>query len=248
MEKNIVFIINSNEFSQKIVENFINEKFKIILLVDDLDYFKDQFFDIWDKFENILTFENIKNLEKYENLYLVSLINLNDDGANLKSLQLISLLKSLHYKKLIFVNQFLNEKSKRNNLAYNNIYESYLNELAIVNLLTNFHILRIGQIGNSIINTPFEYLLSEIKRILISDKPVPQFPYLTSFILKCKTKPLLGNINFNYCDIQVKKDDLYIQYSKFHKINEIHKVGKGLILTGLFFKATSLILQKFLKI
>ena len=108
-------------------------------------------------------------------------------------------------------------------------------------MLKNYQILRIGE------TIDLDKLTTELKKLL-NEKSIPKYPYLTRFYLRLKIRPILQNVGFSYSDLQIKQDDLIIEYPKFQNVLYLHKAGKAFILTGLAFKLSTLILQKFLKI
>jgi hypothetical protein len=256
-EKNILFILNTNEYSQFIVKSFLEEKkYKIILIVDNLEYFKEIFFDIWDKFELVINnkqtdMQVLKSLEGYHNLNIVNFINLNEEG-NFKPMTLMHLLKQINYAKLIFINQFLDNKRKRANYEYNNLYESYLNEVAITRKLKNYYIIRTGILVHKVdmesikLGTAVEDLILDIRSI-INMRNEAQYSYLISNITMLNLRPLYENINFVYNDKMGIENKMIIQYCKFPNIYDMHKSGKNLIIYGFLFKLTTLILHRCLK-
>jgi hypothetical protein len=256
--KTIAFIINNNEYSDQIVKSFIEDgRYKIILLVNDLNFFKTHFFDIWDKFESIIEISEdesvTKSLQKYKIDHLISIMNLNSEESK-ENLGLIKLFKKLNYKNLIFVNQFLNKKQKRVNFAFNEVYLKYLSELAIVHTLNNYHIIRIGkivskeefEIEKNKNFTLIEDLIQEMKTI-VNNRIIYTYPYLTQYLMMLRTRPIFNNINLTYNNTIVSKDRFILQYTKFENIYDLHVYGKYFILYGLLFKLTSFLLKKTMK-
>jgi hypothetical protein len=251
----VLFILNTNEFSQIILKNFLRSGMRILLLVDNIEFYKDNFFDFWDKFESVISINEpsdtiVKSFEKYTNLHIISLVNLNEDD-NSKSLGVVKLLQNIRYTKLIYVNQFLSDTPLRNGYAYNNIYKMYLNELAVTRRLKNYHIVRAGRVvykdeAKRVFNaTPIDSLISTLKSLIVY-KPI-NFPYLTRYIIGLKARPLASNINLTYDDTLVTNDQLIIQYCKFPNINEMHRSGRNLIIYGFLFKFTCFVLHKCLR-
>jgi hypothetical protein len=237
-DKVCVLIVNPNKISENIIRDMIKEEYRIVLVAKKIEYFTENFFDIWERFEDVYDINPHEDkwedrlesfISRYKNDTIVNLTPLYNDKFEQNS-KILNVLRNANINSMIFINQFYSKKKDKNSIE-NNIYKQYLYEILVSNYFKKYNILRVGDVSDH------HELLKNIN-LLINKGLKVTYPQIYRYKMLNDVCPIYSNVNIVYDNTILRKDDMVLR-TNMTSINNLHSGIFKLVLGGLFFKVFS---------